>query len=92
MNTYLIGYDLNRPRKETDYPELIKAIKESFGTWWHNLDSTWIVKSDQSAAEICNSLKTYIDEGDELLVVLLSGVGAWTGFSDKASSWLKDNL
>jgi len=31
MNTYLVGYDLNRPRKDDDYPKLIAAIKE-FGT------------------------------------------------------------
>jgi hypothetical protein len=77
MKTYLIGYDLNRPRGDDDYTELIEAIK-AFGTWWHNLDSTWVVKSDKSAAEIRNTLKPHVDSGDELLVVLLSGEGAWT--------------
>lgn len=55
MSTYLIGYDLNRPRNDTDYPDLIEAIK-AFGTWWHYLDSTWIVKSDKSAVEIRDAL------------------------------------
>jgi hypothetical protein len=91
MKTYLIGYDLNRPRREDDYPKLIEAIK-ALGTWWHNLDSTWIVKSDKSAVEIRDMLKPHVDSGDELLVAGLSGEGAWVGFSDKGSSWLKDNL
>lgn len=37
----LVGYDLNRPHQ--DYGDLIDAIK-ALGTWWHCLDSTWIVK------------------------------------------------
>ena len=46
MATYMIGYDLNRPGQ--DYPALIDAIKR-LGTWWHHLDSTWIVVTDQKA-------------------------------------------
>ena len=56
MKTYLIGYDLNRPRGDDDYTELIEAIK-AFGTWWHQLGSTWIVKSDNSAAEIRDTMR-----------------------------------
>jgi hypothetical protein len=91
MRTYLVGYDLNRPRGNDDYPDLHKAIK-GFGTWWHHLDSTWIIKTNMSAAQIRDALKKHIDSGDELLVVRLAGEGAWTGFNDKGSQWLKDNL
>ena len=91
MSTYLIGYDLNRPRGNNDYSELIAAIK-TIGAWWHHLDSTWIVKSDNTAVWIRDLLKPYVDSGDELLVVKLSGEGAWTGFNTKGSQWLKDSL
>jgi hypothetical protein len=37
-------------------------------------------------------LQQYIDSNDELLVAKLSGEAAWTGFSDKCSNWLKENL
>lgn len=90
MKTYLIGYDLNSPGK--DYAELIKAIKELSNNWWHHLDSTWIVKHDGSAVSIRDNLKKHIDLNDELLVVNLSGEGAWSGFNEKGSKWLKDNL
>ncbi len=90
MKTYLIGYDLNSPGK--DYAELIKAIKELSNNWWHHLDSTWIVKHDGSAVSIRDSLKRHIDSNDELLVVKLSGEGAWSGFNEKGSKWLNDNL
>jgi hypothetical protein len=91
VKSYLIGYDLNRPRGPDDYPDLIKAIKV-FGTWWHNLDSTWIVRSDLTAVEIRDQLSPLIDSGDELLVATLSGEAAWIGFNNKGSDWLKENL
>lgn len=91
MATYLVGYDLNRPRKETDYPKLIEALK-SFGTWWHCLDSTWLIKTEMSTVEVRDMLNAYIDSGDELLVLTLAGEGAWTGFKDECSTWLKNNL
>jgi hypothetical protein len=92
MASYLIGYDLNRPIGEDDYTEMITTIKENFPTWWHNLDSTWIVRTEMTAVEIRNLLMPLIDSGDELLVVGLTGAGAWTGFNLKGSQWLKNNL
>lgn len=91
MRTYLIGYDLNKPRQHNDYKDLIAKIKV-LGTWWHCLDSTWIIKSNSSAEAIRNQLKPFIDSTDELLVVGLTGEGAWTGFDQQCSSWLRDNL
>jgi hypothetical protein len=87
MKIYLIGYDLNKTGQ--NYKTLIDKI-ETFGIRWHHLDSTWIVKSDQTAAQIRDLLKPLIDSNDELLVVQLSnGNAAWTtGFSNEASNWL----
>lgn len=73
-------------------PEVIEAIKKLSGTWWHHLDSTWIVKSDSTAEVIRNTLSKHIDGNDELLVVLLQGEGAWVGFNKDGSDWLKKNL
>jgi hypothetical protein len=87
--SYLIGYDLNKPAQ--DYPDLIAAIKK-IGLWWHSLDSTWIVKSDLTAAQICRRLGVYIDPDDELLVVALTGEATWVGFNEKSSAWLDEHL
>jgi hypothetical protein len=89
MKTYLVGYDLDKPGQ--DYNDLIKAIK-ALGSWWHCLDSTWIIKTDWSAIQIRDNLQKHIDSNDKLLVVLLSGEGAWVGFDSQCSNWLKDNL
>lgn len=90
MNTLLIGYDLNKAGK--NYEGLIEEIKKA-STWWHHLDSTWLVKSDESAKEVRDRLKPHLDADDELLVVNITGdVAAWVGFSDRGSKWLKENL
>lgn len=91
MATYAIGYDLHPSRGET-YEELIEAIKNVGGNWWHHLDSTWVVVSDKTAVQIRDSLKPHLKTDDQLLVVRLTREGAWTGFNEKGASWLKTNL
>ena len=89
MKSYLIGYDLNKQGQ--DYETLIARIKK-LGSWWHCLDSTWIIKTNVSAGDIRDILKKDMDSNDELLIVCLTGEGAWTGFSNECSEWLKNNL
>lgn len=90
MKSYLIGYDLNKPGQ--DYETLFDAIKKQANGYWHHLDSTWIIKSSSTAVAIRDALKAHIDDTDELLVVLLGGEAAWTGFNASGSNWLLTNL
>jgi len=89
MMSYLISYDLNSPGQ--NYNDLYEAIN-NLGSCWHCLDSTWILDINKPAVDIRNALTPYIDSNDKLLVVKLSGEGAWTGFDRDCSSWLKNNL
>jgi hypothetical protein len=94
MPAFMISFDLNREgsnysRKNHD---LTEKIKEVFPFWWHNLDSTWVVVSEMSAAQIRDVLSTCLDSNDELLVVQSAGVAAWKGFTSDASAWLKENI
>jgi len=91
MSTFLIGYDLDKPG-EKDYTDLIAAIK-ILGAWWHHLDSTWIVKSALTHVEVRDVLRPYLSTSDKLLVIdVTSDAAAWTGFNQRGSNWLKDNL
>ncbi len=89
MPTYIISYDLNRPGQ--DYEGLYEAIK-SLGSWWHHLDSTWVVVTAKTATQVRDALIPEIDSNDKVLVVRSGGEGAWKGFNDKGSQWLKDKL
>ena len=91
MNTLLIGYDLNKTGQ--DYEDVIDAIKGLGGTWWHHLDSTWIVKTTETASSARDQLVQHLDGNDEILVVNITGdAAAWDGFNAAGSKWLKDNL
>lgn len=93
MATYVIGYDLHPKRGET-YTNLIKAI-ESYGNYWHCLDSTWLVQTPQSATQVRDFLWKHMSADDQLLVVKASGApnhqAAWQGFTGTCQSWLQNH-
>jgi len=86
----MVGYDLIKPGK--DYSDLIGAIKNVSQDWWHCLDSTWIIKTNNTAEQVRNLLLDHIDGNDGLLVATLSAPGAWAHFSQECSDWLRSNL
>jgi len=91
MKTFLIGYDLNKAGQ--NYEALFEAIKSIPNYWWHHLDSTWLIVTDDSktAAGIRDILRRHIDANDELLIINVTGAErAWMGFNDKGSNWLKE--
>jgi hypothetical protein len=91
MANVLIGYDLNKTGQ--DYTKLIEKIRALFPTWWHCLDSTWIVQTSLTTVQVRDALLPLIDSNDELLVVALAkGDGAWYGFDTVCNDWLLTNL
>jgi hypothetical protein len=62
MRTLLIGYDLDTPGQ--DYSDLTDAIKECTA-WWHCLDSTWIVRAEDTVVQLRNRLRSHVDGNDE---------------------------
>lgn len=90
MPVYMIGYDLNKAGK--NYDDLHEAI-QSLGSWWHCLDSTWLVVHSGAAIDIARSLVAHIDDDDTLLVSKIDGSDtAWAGFSEECVAWLNNNL
>lgn len=87
--TLMVGYDLNKSGQ--NYDKLIDALT-AYGTYWHHLDSTWLIRTTKTCVEVRDELKAFIDGNDELLVAELSGVAAWAGFSDSGSKWIKEHL
>jgi hypothetical protein len=91
MAVYMIGYDLHPSKGET-YDELLAAIPKVGTTTWHCLDSTWLVVSEKTAAEIRNELRQHIQDDDQLLVMRYGKGAAWFGFTGECQQWLIDNL
>lgn len=92
MNTFLVTYDL-RGRDETsaDYAKLIEHLK-SYARWAKPLYSTWIIKTDRSAAQVRDAVQGHMDASDRLLVITTSAPAAWWGLSDEVGNWLKGQL
>jgi hypothetical protein len=89
MNVYVIGYDLNSPRGADDCANLTNAIK-AFAAWWHHLDSTWIVRTNLTAIQVCDYLKPFLDSGDELLVIRVGPEWASLGVKTPGNDWLAE--
>ena len=91
MAIYVVGYDIH-PSKGEKYDKLEAAI-QAIGDWWHCLDSTWLVVSDLSAAEIRDRIWAVMESDDQLLVVRYDPPhSAWVGFKDKCQTWLKSHM
>jgi hypothetical protein len=68
---------------------LIDYLK-SLGTWWHCLDSTWLVVTDMSPKELAEKLKALLGPADELLVIdVTDNQWASYGFNAEGNDWLQ---
>ena len=83
---YFITYNLKKPSRF--YNDFITSLK-SFGTWWHQTDSTWLIVTSKSTSEVRDYLKQFIDSNDQLFVSQLQRNWAATGFTKEEYNWLK---
>lgn len=66
MKAFLITYDLTVPGR--DYNDLYEEIKSS-GRWWHYLESSWIVITEESPQQIWDRLGSHLDNNDFMLII-----------------------
>ena len=85
---YAINYDLKKPGR--DYSTLYEAIKK-YGKWWHYLDSTWLVISNETPDQIWKRLEDSVDKNDYLLIIeVRDNVQGW--LPEDAWSWIHENV
>ena len=88
MSAFSINYDLKAPGR--DYGGLYEAIKQS-GKWWHYLDSTWIVITNESPLQVWNRLAKHIDKNDFMLIIeVRDNVQGW--LPKDAWAWIRANV
>lgn len=91
MTTFNISYDLSKPGR--DYQALYKAIiKASDGTYYHCLDSTWIINTKLSAIQVAKVLWAVMDANDKLLVTEVGPDVAWAGLPAEDQEWFSGAL
>ena len=83
---YIVSYDLRKP--ERNYEDLIKELK-SFGTWWHQTGSVWIIVTSKTTVEVRDYLKQFVDSNDKLFVAQINKNWAATGFTEQEYNWIK---
>jgi hypothetical protein len=89
--TLLIVYDIH-PLSGKVAETVIKEI-QSFGSWWHHLETVWIVRTGKTPAEIRDLLGPLLAFDDQLLVIDISGDAAgWAGVNETGSQWLTENI
>ena len=89
MAVYMVSYDLNSPGQK--YQNLYDAL-ESYSSYWHCLDSTWLIKTDDRPTQILDHLASALDKNDTLLVAKVSAPAAAEGLSKDCSDWLENHL
>lgn len=88
MTAFSITYDLTAPGR--DYEGLYEAIKKH-GTWWHYLESTWLISTNKTASQIWSDLSQYIDKDDSLLIIeVRNNVSGW--LPNKAWEWIHTHV
>lgn len=88
MKAYTINYDLKAPNR--NYQGLYDEIKKS-SLWWHYLESTWIVITDETTNEIWQRLEPHIDKNDYVLIIeVRDNVQGW--LPKDAWDWIHKNV
>ncbi len=89
MNTYLVSYDLITPgQKYKDVGDLLR----SFPNWAKVLESTWIIKTPQTAVQVRDRISQVTDSNDKIFVIAVGKEAAWTNLPENLTKWLKENL
>lgn len=90
MAVYLISYDLKKPGQ--DYNRLYEVLK-SATSWWHYLESLWLIRSQESPDTWQQRIRNQIDESDVFLIFELYPANRYTGWLPReAWDWIKQNL
>jgi hypothetical protein len=82
---YLVSYDLRK--QEKDYIGLYEQLKSS-PSWWHYLESTWLINTTESIEDFYKRLSAHLDQNDNILIIEFKGI--YFGYlPNEAWDWIK---
>jgi hypothetical protein len=83
---YLITYELNQ--KDKDYSGFYNEIKSDHA-WWHYIDTTWLIKTEETPQQISDRLLPYLNkETDNLLIIKVDPTIKQGWLSKEAWKWV----
>jgi hypothetical protein len=88
MRVYSVNYDLKTPGR--DYTGLYEELKRS-PLWRHDLESTWLIATNETAAQIWERIKGHIDGNDRVLIVQ-AGPDYFGWMAPDLWTWLKQKF
>ena len=85
---YCVSYDLKSPGR--NYQPLFEALRQS-GRWWHYLQSTWLIQTAETPAQLWSRLAPHITQQDFLLIIeVRNNVQGW--LPKDAWDWITANV
>lgn len=87
--TFLVRYEAMR---EADDAAISERLKKVYPKSLIVFDSTWLLRTSQTPAQIVDVVRPFLRRTDAVLVVPVAGAGAWRGLSTGAAGWLGKNL
>jgi len=90
MAVYLVSYDLKKPGQ--NYLPLYETLK-SGASWWHYLESTWLIDSQEPIETWQQRIMSKLDQNDSFFIVRLVSGQSYTGWLPReAWDWIKQRL
>jgi hypothetical protein len=83
---YLVSYDLKVPGR--DYGKLYEVLK-SADSWWHYLESTWMLYSNEDIGAWNGRIRSVLDENDRFIIMDVTGKQRNGWLQSKAWEWIR---
>jgi len=85
---FCVSYDLNKSGQR--YKELHEELERS-SNWWHYLDSTWLVITNETVDQLADRLRAEMDSNDSLLCIeVRRNFNGW--LPQDAWDWISENV
>ena len=87
---YLVSYDFGSGTLFKNRLPFYAELQRS-GQWWHFLDRTWLIYTQEPLAAVDERLRTQIDSRDRLLIVqITNNTGGW--LPAEAWQWIRERI
>lgn len=85
---YLISCRRAGERSTAQFEDVLKDISSEY----RRLNDVWVIESDCHASTLRDAIAPRLTDGEDVIVFLLAGHAAWSGFDAPTVDWLLQYL